>query len=104
MVRLLAFILSLYVLVLISIPCVECHDEYALAKTEMAHAAGGSHHHEADHCSPFCTCNCCSMPVVYLVTAIQLCCYVVHLQPYQEYRTSKVSTPTFSIWQPPQLA
>lgn len=104
MVRLLAFILSLYVSFLITIPCVECHDEYKLAKTEIAHVAGRSHNQEADHCSPFCTCTCCSTPVIYLAKAIQLCCYTMHLQPYKEYRISEVNAPTFSIWQPPQLA
>ncbi|MCF7561605.1 hypothetical protein L3X39_13240 [Sabulilitoribacter multivorans] len=58
--KLLAFILSLYIFALNLAPC---EDNAALdneVKTEISQAIGDDHQHQdSDLCSPFCICQCC---------------------------------------------
>jgi len=55
----LAVFLSLYVIVLSCIPCPDMADQYNLHRTEIAQSPSHGDHGDADHCSPFCTCQCC---------------------------------------------
>ncbi len=54
-----AYILSLYMLVLTAISCIDVPKENALYKAEFYQNTPNSHQNNADHCSPSCTCQCC---------------------------------------------
>ena len=97
-----AFILSVYVLVLTAIPCVDVPKDDNLHKIELSNTT--SDHHENDHdiCSPFCTCDCCVSPII-TNSNIQLTCVPITQTLESEYNNSFISSPFVTIWQPPKV-
>jgi len=58
--RKIAYILSFLVLVLTVIPCIDKPKDNILQKSEISQSTNNNNHQsDADHCSPFCTCQCC---------------------------------------------
>ncbi|MFZ4455807.1 MAG: DUF6660 family protein [Bacteroidales bacterium] len=98
--RALAILLSLFVMVLSAIPCIDAPG-HSLTKTELQ-TEHSQHPEGQDDCSPFCTCVCCATPVVQATTFI----YLNDLQLMQEYssvhRTDFQSSLYSAIWQPPK--
>ncbi|MFN8209085.1 MAG: hypothetical protein U0T82_17010 [Bacteroidales bacterium] len=101
--RNLSILFSLYILCLIVAPCLDEHGITALSGSENAC------HHDKDHadtdkCSPFCTCSCCSSPV--LAQQISTFFYTTDLPVvFQcEPAISFVSCCPASVWQPPNKA
>jgi hypothetical protein len=101
-----AFVLSVYIAFAACCPCSDdgqCADDGAAS---IAAITSGAHHHstnEADQCSPFCICSCCS-------TSIQQPPYLsfVFFFPegsavYLEAKPHPVATIAHAIWQPPRL-
>src|SRR5665648_798067 len=72
--KLLAYILSIYFLVLTAIPCVDVPEDHDICKVEQAQDAT-DHQHETDDCSPFCTCQCCTTPVVFHEFIVHFKCF-----------------------------
>jgi len=102
--RIIAFILALYVMVLTVIPCIDVPQDNSKHKTEFSQQKQDSHHHsDTDHCSPFCTCNCCSTSVI--LQEIPCCteCLVSEVAIFNIYLPASFSNPSFFIWQPPKL-
>ena len=102
--KLFSFILSLYIVFLTTIPCVDdpaadhsfCH--------ETSQSPGTSGHNSADQCSPFCVCNCCGTPVIEQSPAIIPACLSFSHRDYKPFETINPSVPVLSIWQPPKLS
>ena len=102
-------ILSIIILTLSCMPCADMETgNVSHLSTKLASNHGNhAHDNEMDLCSPFCTCNCCSVQVLtyFPITTIDfpIVCGVI-----------KIATPTYksiftsnffgSIWQPPQIA
>jgi hypothetical protein len=60
LVKLFAYILSVYVMALMVLPCIDMPMDNTLHKAEILHSNNSfDHPGDADHCSPFCTCQCC---------------------------------------------
>ena len=58
--KIFAFILSLYIVWLTTIPCVDVPQDNTMHKIELTKQNQDNQHHDGtDHCTPFCTCNCC---------------------------------------------
>jgi len=55
----LAVFLSFYLILLCCIPCVDAPGKDTCRKMEMSRHSAGHPQNDADHCSPFCTCQCC---------------------------------------------
>ena len=99
--RYLAFILSLYVLVLTAVPCVDVQ----ITSFESAQQSHQDHHQgEGDHCSPFCTCNCCATSVIFQDFQVQLNSFAFIEKQYSFYATGSYHGPVTAIWQPPKIA
>jgi len=98
-----AFILSVYVLVLTAIPCVDLPKDDNLHKTELTNSATEHHEHTTDQCSPFCVCVCCATPIINNST-IHFTCTPIAKKILTEYNKSFVSSPFVTIWQPPKLS
>ena len=99
--RHLAFILSIYVVVLTAIPCVDVQ----IASLESAQQSQQDHHQgEGDHCSPFCTCNCCATSVIFQDLQVQLSSFAFVEKQYTFYATGSYHGPVATIWQPPKIA
>jgi len=105
MMRLVACILSIYIVVLTAIPCIDRPGDDHLQKTEIGGKTDTGHQHQdGDQCSPFCTCNCCATPVIQQESIIQFNSTAL-FQEYTiaEYISVFTSDYLSSIWQPPQI-
>jgi hypothetical protein len=98
-------ILSIYILVLTAIPCIDKPDDHRFAKNEKTSCTNSHQQHEGNQCSPFCTCNCCVTPVIYqdLVISFDSFSYV-EKNFFSHYKSAIFSFHLSSIWQPPQIA
>jgi len=103
--KIFACILSVYIMVLTAIPCVDKPEDITMQKMEITQNNTDSHQNDVDHCSPFCTCNCCASPVIQLNVLVNFEGFPFLLESYSsELATDFVSCPTKSIWQPPRLS
>jgi len=102
--KLFVHILSLYIMVLTAIPCIDKPVDHSLQKSVISSNTAGSHHHVIDHCSPFCTCNCCSSPKIQQQIVIAFNCAEFLLAFFSEQSPSSISAPPNAVWQPPRLS
>lgn len=98
-----AFILSVYVLVLTGIPCVDVPKDNTMQKNELSNSSSDHHEHTTDLCSPFCTCDCCVSPIL-TNSSIQFTCTSIVQKLLSEYSNSFISSLYATIWQPPKLS
>ncbi len=99
--KILPFILSLYILVLTAIPCIDEPNDISLNK--ITHSISGNQQTDIDHCSPFCTCDCCVSPIIYKSYMIQFNSYSLYQKQYSTYSSNYNLVHYASIWQPPQI-
>ena len=102
--KLFVYILSLYILVLSAIPCIDQPEDHSLQKSVISSNTAESHHHDTDHCSPFCTCNCCSSSKIQQQIVIAFNREEFLLACFSEHSPSSVSAPPDTVWQPPRLS
>ncbi len=109
--KLINYILSIYLVALSSIPCADMEVSSAAHKAVEISSSHDekSHNHdkENDLCSPFCSCNCCGSQIVTYFKTPTIKIEIVS-------KTIKTKLPTYtskfasnfygSIWQPPQIA
>jgi hypothetical protein len=101
--KILAYILSLYILVLTAIPCIDIPYNNSLQKIELTTKTTDNHQNDIDDCSPFCTCQCCATPVVFQISIIDFKSFSFSKKIYSEYTSNYISSLNASIWQPPKL-
>lgn len=97
-----AFILSVYVLGLTVIPCVDVPKDDNLHKIELSNTS--SDHHETNHdlCSPFCICVCCVAPIIILTANSNTICSFEIKKMVSKYTNDIGSFLISKVWQPPQ--
>jgi hypothetical protein len=100
-----SLILSFYIVLLTAMPCA---DELpgpigGAASAVSAHKTDG-HHTDTDHCSPFCTCDCCATHVITVNYIVHLECSDFIRFEYSEFSVSYISSSFAAIWQPPEIA
>ncbi|MDR3704631.1 MAG: hypothetical protein P4L28_01835 [Paludibacteraceae bacterium] len=100
--KFLASILCLYVFVLVVLPCHDHAQNGASNQTELS--AQTTQACDADQCSPFCTCNCCSTPVIASVVGIYLPAVTFFGKTIFASYNEHISSPYTSIWEPPKLS
>jgi hypothetical protein len=103
--KVLALILSLYILALTTVPCVDGLSCNPSCNVELS--TGGdlnNHHQESDHCSPFCTCSCCATHVIMQEYFVQQAVYSYSVKQEEGYTRTFESNVFISIWQPPKLS
>jgi hypothetical protein len=101
----LAFILSIYILSLVSAPCAdEVLHAGSLSSRQTGHHQQDVPSDHADGCSPFCICSCCSVPVT-IAPGTFIC------QPFFSFRRAIRPEPSqilslfaVNFWQPPKLS
>jgi hypothetical protein len=100
--RYLALLLSVYILALTAIPCVDLmHPNQAMSQLTVEHNT--QQHRDCDECSPFCSCNCCASAMVCSLPPL-LTQVVVRTVPVQtQYRAPMAPNPYVPIWEPPCL-
>lgn len=61
--KLISLILSIIILTLAFVPCAEA-DMISVGSTEQTEHEHTDGDHEHDDCTPFCSCDCCGVPIV----------------------------------------
>ncbi|UOR05978.1 hypothetical protein MUN82_02475 [Hymenobacter aerilatus] len=101
--KLWAFFLAMYVLVLAGLPCADvCQDE----PTTTAQAAPDDHKH-TESCSPFCLCTACpgfTMPPLVPPVAVASLPSAKQIVVRSLYQAPHALEVPGRIWQPPRLA
>lgn len=100
----LAWILSIYILILTAIPCVDVPQDNAMLKVELSQNAPHHQHNDVDQCSPFCVCSCCVSPIAHQVCSINFTCYSFSSIQLCKYLSADLSSTNTSIWQPPKIS
>jgi len=100
--KIFAYILSFIVLVLTVNPCIDGLMNNGKHKSEISQSADNSNYpNEEDHCSPFCTCQCCQSN--FFVTDISTSSAVAELEiRYIEYSPKFQSLNLFDFYNPPK--
>ncbi len=103
--KLLVYILSIYILVLAAVPCIDVHHDNNVNATELLQDKGHNNPNELDYCSPFCTCSCCVSILIFVINSIILpSFFLFYKRNYLKSRTlSYIYSVLSSIWQPPKL-
>lgn len=105
--RFLACILSLYILVLTAVPCLDEPEFLGSGNVQITQntAKDIPDLPDVDYCSPFCVCSCCVSSISYQeVFHVDFTNNSLSPVQYPKY-TSVLSSFNFaSIWQPPKLA
>jgi len=110
LVKLLNYILSIYLVALSCLPCADMEVNSAAHKVVeiSANHDEKSHNHdkENDLCSPFCSCNCCGSQIVSYFKMLNYNFTVVSktiTTQLPSYASQFTSNFYGSIWQPPQI-
>jgi hypothetical protein len=101
--KILAIILSFYILTLTLLPCVDSHSDSCQNDSLCTQQDKAPNHSDADSCSPFCTCHCCgTSPTISLkVVFIGLITPPNVIEFF--YQVEKVSEIALTFWQPPKV-
>lgn len=100
--KIIAYILSFLVLVLTLVPCIDQPMDNTLLKNEITQSTNSSNHQdETDHCSPFCTCQCCQTNSN--ISEITTTTPIVEFQiSYNEHSSNFLSFNFFDFFIPPK--
>ena len=100
--KIFAYILSIVVLFLTANPCIDELKNNALQKSEISHNTNNDNHqNDKDHCSPFCTCQCCQTS--FFVSVISVSYAIAELEiSYNEYSPRFQSLYQFDFYIPPK--
>lgn len=100
--KFIAYILSFIVIVLTVNPCIDGLKDNGTQKSEISQSTNNNNHqNEKDHCSPFCTCQCCQSN--FFVPAVSASSAVAELEiSYNEYSPSFQSLYQFDFYIPPK--
>ncbi|MBI5538644.1 MAG: hypothetical protein HY951_01185 [Bacteroidia bacterium] len=101
--KFLTIILSIYIVGLTLIPCVDNHRSNDIQLTHLCKQTNDSHSSDVDLCSPFCTCSCCGSSISFVY---QIFFKPISVKPSAlEYffRVPFLSEFSLSFWQPPKI-
>ena len=99
--KILAYILSFIVLVLTANPCIDKLKDNTTHKSEISQNTNNNNHqNDTDHCSPFCTCQCCQSS--FFVPAVSVSSAIVAEIIYIEYSPIFRCLYLFDFYIPPK--
>jgi hypothetical protein len=99
--KIVAVILSLYIIALTMVPCVDNHLTGSEAATELCQKNNDS---DIDLCSPFCTCDCCGTIISFeLLVFFNSITVTPSVQKFY-FRTPDVTEIAIAFWQPPRIS
>lgn len=104
--KIFALIMAIVVITLSCTPCMDGTFAISNTKLSMGQSSSDPHsnHNDADPCSPFCTCNCCT-GLSSLASPVKLTPIMRYAtKVYASYLPSAVIGISLPIWQPPQLS
>jgi hypothetical protein len=99
--KLFAYILVFVVLALTAIPCVDVPKDNSVQKTELTYTTSDHHQSDTDHCSPFCTCQCCQTSFHVSNIAVTFTADIIEIS-YNESSSSFKNLELFDFLIPPK--
>ena len=100
--KIFAYILSFFILALTVNPCIDRSYDNTLQKLELSQSTNNDNHHtENDHCSPFCSCQCCQINC-YVSNIIALAPIYELIISYSELTSNSQSGELFDFFIPPK--
>lgn len=105
LVKIIAFIFSLYILLLSGMPCTDAQDCNLPTTTQVsATQSHDNHQHESEHCPPFCHCSCCSVAVSKLPTfaLVYKKLPLANQLKFSFYHSHHLTGFLEAVWQPPK--
>ncbi len=104
--KLFTFILSFWMLYLACMPCGDRSDCSMKGKATVSSSTNHQQHkNDAEHCTPFCICSCCSTSLsTNTVTLYTFSNQVFEKKTYGDYNNPICSDLSLAIWQPPRLS
>jgi len=100
--KFIAVILSMYIMVLIAMPCNDVHAADANSASIELLVQYHNHTKDVDLCTPFCFCHCCqtlSFPSFYNGISSDVEMLALNIT----FKEPRFSNPLSSIWQPPKI-
>ena len=101
--KIFVYIFTAYILWLISAPCIDESQDKLINAIERTHNTQHDQAQGSDHCSPFCTCDCCVSPSVYQECNINFRVSFLKVKIFSAPSPNYFSILSSSIWQPPKL-
>lgn len=103
--KFLSFIMAFLVLTLSIMPCADNNSLVSEGKVKSELSKSPQQHSdtEQDHCSPFCTCSCCSSFSINHFFAVVTVTSNYESNTTSSFLPSDLTGIAFPIWQPPQL-
>ncbi|MCM4158111.1 DUF6660 family protein [Gramella sp. AN32] len=102
--KILAIILSFYILALNALPCDDINTYADNFQTEVAHSGDSDHNQSAfDLCPPFCTCHCCHVHTIdFGASSFEPLTPLVSSEIFGHFDNIGQET-TYSLLQPPRV-
>jgi hypothetical protein len=102
--KMLAYILCIYIVYLVSLPCVD-EDNYSCSSylEQSSHQANDHDHQHHNTCSPFCVCVCCNVTVVMAKYWVQKKPFRLAQPAFIPFYEKIISVYHSNIWQPPKV-
>ncbi len=98
--KIFAYILSIFILVLTAIPCADKPQDNTLQKVELSNTTS-NHPSDFDHCTPFCTCQCCQTNIYFPSISAPFTAVGLEIS-YNEYSPTFQSIELFDFLIPPK--
>lgn len=99
-----AIILSIFIVYLVSVPCVDEIDHASKSVIEHSTPQGSPcNHNDHDACTPFCVCSCCGVVVVISLVHFDSLPYMMLQAVINSIQKELFSNFFQSFWQPPKL-
>jgi len=104
--KFLFFILSLFMLYMSCLPCGDSKECNVKTPTEISATDNHQqHNHDAETCTPFCTCSCCAASTFYSTfSKAQATKVTFQSEKYPLYNVTFNTETHFSIFQPPKIS
>ncbi len=96
-------ILSLYILLLAFMPCMDDEINCRMHREMKMEQANNSQQNDIDLCSPFCPCNCCGSVMENQNTSFDITHFEFVSAIQVELLTPLTLSPSAAVWQPPEL-
>ncbi|MHA8084199.1 DUF6660 family protein [Aquirufa antheringensis] len=99
-----AFIMSIYLLVLSCLPCIDRQERNVMAEQKISATTQQQQHQTGDEaCTPFCTCSHCPASAFYQPLALYKMPKMLFQSVKFRYKVDFNSYDFHSIWQPPKI-
>ena len=100
------FILGCFMLYLTCLPCGDSEECNVKLSAQISAATNHQeHHHNAESCTPFCTCSCCAASVFFVsYTKTKINKAIFQSEKHPVYNVALNGEVYYAIWQPPKLS